>query len=57
MGATEVVAKYIMKLQYEDLPSDVVDKTKLILLDTMECGIAGARTPIGETIIGAICLG
>jgi 2-methylcitrate dehydratase PrpD len=41
MGATQILAEYVSKTSYADLPKEVVRKTKGILLDTLGCGIAG----------------
>ena len=36
----EDMARWICDLRYEELPSEVVTRTKLILLDTMGCALA-----------------
>ncbi|MFH1757738.1 MAG: MmgE/PrpD family protein [Pseudomonadota bacterium] len=41
MGATQILAEYVSKTSYADLPKEVVRKTKGILLDTLGCAIAG----------------
>lgn len=40
----EISAKYA-KLQFEDLPPEVVDTTKKFILDTLGCGLAGTKAP------------
>jgi len=41
MGATQILAEYVSKTSFADLPKEVVRKTKGIILDTLGCGIAG----------------
>jgi len=41
MGATQVLAEFVSKTSFADLPREVVHKTKGIILDTLGCGIAG----------------
>jgi 2-methylcitrate dehydratase PrpD len=42
-GVTEVLAAFAASLQYEDLPGQVRDHCKNLLLDTLACAIAGHR--------------
>jgi 2-methylcitrate dehydratase PrpD len=51
MGTTETLAKYIVDLCYDNIPKPVLEKVKLILLDTIGCGIGGVKTPIGGKAI------
>jgi 2-methylcitrate dehydratase PrpD len=41
MGATQVLAEFVNKISYADLPKEVIQKAKGIVLDTLGCGIAG----------------
>jgi 2-methylcitrate dehydratase PrpD len=41
MGATQILSEYIAKLKFSDLPPEVVQKAKGIVLDTLGCAIAG----------------
>lgn len=41
MGATQVLAEFVSKTSYSELPQEVVQKAKGIILDTLGCGIAG----------------
>jgi 2-methylcitrate dehydratase PrpD len=41
MGATQVLSEYIAKVNFSDLPPEVVQKAKGIVLDTLGCAIAG----------------
>jgi 2-methylcitrate dehydratase len=36
---------YALKLSYHDLPEEVVDRTKRIILDTVGCALGGAHSP------------
>lgn len=39
--ATQVLARFAASLRYEDLPQDVKDHCKNVLLDTLACALAG----------------
>ncbi len=39
--ATQVLAEFAASLRYEDLPRDVTDHCKNVLLDTLACALAG----------------
>ena len=41
MGATQILSEYIAKVNFSDLPPEVVQKAKRIVLDTLGCAIAG----------------
>jgi 2-methylcitrate dehydratase PrpD len=41
MGATQILAEFVSHTSYSELPEEVVQKTKGIILDTLGCGIAG----------------
>jgi len=41
MGATQILAEYVKKTSFAELPGEAVQKTKGIILDTLGCGIAG----------------
>jgi 2-methylcitrate dehydratase PrpD len=41
MGATRDLAEYVSKTSYSQLPREVIQKTKGIILDTLGCAIAG----------------
>jgi 2-methylcitrate dehydratase PrpD len=43
MEATEVLAGFAASLQYDDLPQQVRDHCKNLLLDTLACALAGHR--------------
>lgn len=41
----EDMAKWVCELRYDELPSDVVTRTKLVLLDTVGCALAALDAP------------
>lgn len=40
---TDTLAEFIVDTQFEDLPEDVVDYTKLLILDSLICGIGASQ--------------
>src|SRR5688572_7177915 len=47
------LAEWVSEVQYEDLPSDVVESTKLRILDVIGLALAGAETAFGRSTIVA----
>jgi 2-methylcitrate dehydratase PrpD len=47
------VAAWVREVQYEDLPSDVIESTKLRILDVIGLALAGAETAFGRSTIAA----
>jgi 2-methylcitrate dehydratase PrpD len=47
------LAAWVSEVQYDDLPSDVVESTKLRILDVIGLALAGAETPFGRSTITA----
>ena len=41
MGETQILAEFVSNTSYSNLPKEVIQKTKGIILDTLGCGIAG----------------
>ena len=41
MGATQILAEYVSKTSFAQLPDEVIQKTKGVILDTLGCAIAG----------------
>ncbi|MBB4403032.1 MULTISPECIES: MmgE/PrpD family protein [Rhizobium/Agrobacterium group] len=44
--ATQTLAGYIVNASFENLPSDVVEKAKLCLMDSVGCFFGGHQTPV-----------
>src|SRR5262245_39276632 len=47
------VAAWVSQVRYDDLPSDVVESTKLRILDVIGLALAGAETPFGRSTMAA----
>ena len=39
MGETEILANYVARAKYEELPAEVVTHAKKIVMDTIACGL------------------
>lgn len=48
MNTTSILAEFINKIKFEDLPEDIVHETKRLLLDSMGCALGGLYTKKGE---------
>ncbi len=46
--ATLTLADYLVNTTFENLPSDVVEKAKLCLMDSLGCFFAGHQTPVAS---------
>jgi 2-methylcitrate dehydratase PrpD len=51
MEETKVIADYVVKTKYEELPPDVIDHTKNLISDTIACGFGGRKTPEGDALL------
>lgn len=53
---TAELAGFAARLRFEDIPGEVVDHTKLCLLDTLGCGLYGSTLPwvriVADTVTG-----
>lgn len=47
-GVTQQLAKSVTTIKYDDLPQEVVEKIKLMLLDSIGCALAGHITDRGR---------
>ena len=55
---SEHLARWVSALKFEDLPADVVDSTKLRILDVIGLAIAGLGTTYGQSVrTAAIAMG
>ena len=50
MGTTEVLAKFVTGLKYDDLPADVVDAAKVAIIDGVANMLAGSIQPVASII-------
>ena len=48
-----LIADWVQEVQYDDLPPDVIESTKLRILDVIGLALAGAETPFGRSTIAA----
>jgi 2-methylcitrate dehydratase PrpD len=51
MGETEILANYVGKAKYEDLPTDVVNHAKKCVSDTIACGLGGRKSLEGNILV------
>ncbi|MFC1860896.1 MmgE/PrpD family protein [Chloroflexota bacterium] len=51
MGETEILADYVAGTRYEDLPVEVVNRTKEIIADNIACGLGGRKTREGDILV------
>lgn len=54
LGVTQTLVDYAVGLRYEDIPTDVVEKAKACLLDSLGCGFGGYRTELGRIVIDQV---
>ena len=50
MTLASQVAEWVSRVRFEDLPADIVDATKLRILDVFGLALAGAETRFGRAI-------
>jgi len=48
---TTILADYVAKAKYEDLPANVVAHTKKIVMDLIACGLGGRKTREGDALV------
>ncbi len=51
-GRSDAIAEFVSNLRFEHLPSAVIDRLKLCVLDTLGSGIYGSITPWGRIVSG-----
>jgi len=54
---TEIIADYIKKIEYKNLPKSVIKKTKLCILDSIGCILGGSATEEGKIVIKSLLEG
>jgi 2-methylcitrate dehydratase PrpD len=52
MGETEILANYVARARYEQLPADVVAHAKMCISDAIACGLGGRKNPDMDILIG-----
>ena len=48
--ATEKIVSFAKKMSFEDIPEEVVEKTKYLLLDSLGIAVASTTLPISNQI-------
>ena len=48
---TQELSEYAEQLSYEDIPPEVVERAKMILLQTIGAALAAKETPIAEKAV------
>jgi 2-methylcitrate dehydratase PrpD len=51
MNYTEQVADFIVRSKVQKLPEEVIQQAKLLILDTLGCGVGGYCTNVGKQIV------
>lgn len=49
-----VLAEFLEKVRFENLPREVVEQAKCIILDSVGCALGGSKTDLGRTITETI---
>jgi 2-methylcitrate dehydratase PrpD len=52
MGATEIIARFVVDTGYDDIPRDAVEKAKRTALDCLGAALAGVAEPVSQTVTG-----
>ena len=51
---TRGIASFVSQLRYEDIPEHVRSRMKLLILDTLGCGVYGSLPPHSRILLSAI---
>lgn len=54
MGATKELIQYVLNYRFEDIPPEVIEKGKELLLDSLGCALAGYSVNLSSTFIHVI---
>ena len=54
MSSTRALAGYLSRLKFEDLPTDVVEKGKLSIINSLGNSIGGYPLTVSKTFLGAV---
>lgn len=49
------IAKFLTSIQYDDIPSEVIERIKLLILDSFGCAIFGCSLPWSKILIDVLC--
>ena len=53
-GVTATLCNWIVGLEKKDIPDEVLERAKHLILDGIACGLVGARVPWSESAVDAI---
>jgi 2-methylcitrate dehydratase PrpD len=53
-GYTQILADFVHRLKFEQLPDHVIEKGKLCVLDTIGCALAGSVFKESELMIKVV---
>jgi len=48
---TKELVDYTMGTKFEDYPKEVIEKTKILILDNIGCALGGSKTALGDAVI------
>ena len=51
---TAGIAEFVAGLRYEDIPGEVIDRIKLLILDSLGCAIYGAELPWSRILLDTL---
>ena len=54
MNETLILADYLAKARFDDLPADVVAHVKKVIMDTISCGLGGRKTREGDVLVDIV---
>ena len=49
----EIISEHLGKVEYNNLPKDVIEKAKICILDSIGCTLGGSVTNIGKIVINS----
>jgi 2-methylcitrate dehydratase PrpD len=50
----EIVAEFIVKTKYKDLPKETVDKVKIFIIDVIGCAVGASKKPQAKALLEVI---
>ena len=48
---TKELVDYTMGTKFEDYPKEVIEKTKILILDNIGCALGGCKTSLGDAVV------
>ena len=51
---TQGIARFVADLRYEDIPGEVIERIKLLILDSLGCAVFGAELPWSRILIDTL---